>query len=953
MAGKKKKKFRIIMSSLLSILLIIGVGGNIALAYYSDVITSYFSKIDITTQESKEARAYSEEVTEKITDEGIVLLQNNDNMLPMTTNKKVNVFGWSFTAPVYLGSGSGAADASTAVTPKAGLEAAGFEVNEQLYKDYVATGIKRPVSGIEGYDWTIPEPVASEFYTEERMKQAVEFSDTAVIFLARAGGEGRDLPAVLDGPDTYDPNGSTMGPSGERFGNKDDLDPNKHYLELSNRELGMIDAVTKNFDNILLIVNGSNTFELGWVNDYSQIKSIVEVAGPGQTGFASLGKILSGELNPSGKTVDLFATDVLDAPAMQNFGDFRYVIDNGDGSYSQAVDKNNVPLTYVNYAEGIFVGYRYYETAASEGVINYEEKVQFPFGHGLSYTTFEQEIVPNSLAWNETDISVDVKVTNNGSVDGKEVVQLYYSAPYTGKIEKSSIELAAFTKTGLIKLGESETVKLTFKVEDMASYDYNKAYSSNGAYVLEQGEYQLMLMKNSHDKIADAGSKTLAQVVYDSTGRSSDQQAAVNQFDDLVTGQESIETYLSRANGFANIDVLKTSDTYTLTSAEGSTEQVRGKVIDAAFVDYINSKRYDIPADKQENAPTTGVANGKMLKDYVGVDYNDDSWNELLDQLTVGELVSLGTLGGYRTLDLASVGKPATVDYDGPAGISALLSKDPMSGVAFPSETMLAQTWNIELAKAMGDAVGAEAVAYKVTGWYAPGVNIHRSAFGGRNFEYYSEDSLLSGKFAAEVTKGYQSHGGFAYMKHFALNDQENNRVKGVLTWSNEQAIREIYLKGFEYAVKEGGAKGAMSGFNSIGNTWAGASSALLKEVLRNEWGFKGIVNTDFFINVSYPYMIADLAFRAGNDILLTGVAPFGVPEVNADSKDTLWAMRDNAHNVLYTVANSNGMENPVSTDLPQWVIITIIVDVLVALGIIAGFYFIFRKRKSSIQEAA
>lgn len=953
MAGKKGKKFKIIISSLLSLLLLLGVGTNIALAYYSDVITSYFSKIDITTPEAKDARAKSIQVSELITDEGIVLLQNKDNMLPMTDNKKVNVFGWSFTAPVYLGSGSGAADASTAVTPKAGLEAAGFEVNQQLYDDYVATGIERPVSGIEGYDWTIPEPVAADFYTDERMKQATEFSDTAVIFIARAGGEGKDLPAVLDGKDTYDPNGTTMGPSGERFGNADDMDPNKHYLELSTRELGMIDAVTKNFDKIILIVNASNTFELDWVNDYNQIKSIVTVAGPGQTGFASLGKVLAGELNPSGRTVDVFATDVLDAPAAKNFGDFRYVLDNGDGSYSVAADKNNVALTYVDYVEGIYVGYRYYETAAAEGAIDYDEKVSFPFGYGLSYTTFSQEVVADSLVWNDSEITVDVKVTNTGAVDGKEVVQLYYSAPYTGKIEKSSIELAAFAKTGLLKAGESQTVKLSFNVEDMAAYDYTDAYSSTGSYVLEPGEYQLSLMNNSHDKIADVGSKTLAQVVYNETGRASDEQVAVNQFDDLVTGLGSIEAYLSRANGFANMDVLNISNNFEVTDAEGAKEQVRGKLVDAAFVDFVNSKRYDIPADVEQNGPTMGKDNGKKLSDYVGVDYNDESWNDLLDQLSLSELVSIGTLGGYRTLEVPSVGKPATVDYDGPAGISALLSKDPMSGVAFPSEVMLAQTWNIELAAAMGDAVGAEAVAYDVTGWYAPGVNIHRSAFGGRNFEYYSEDALLSGKFAAEVTKAYQSHGGFAYMKHFALNDQEINRVKGVLTWSNEQAIREIYLKGFEYAVKEGEAHGAMSSFNSIGNTWAGASPALLKEVLRNEWGFKGVVNTDFFINVSYPYMIADLAFRAGNDILLTGVAPFGVPEIDSKSIDTQLAMRENAHNVLYTVANSNGMENGLSTDLPQWAIITIIIDVVVALGIIAGFYFLFRKRKPAAGQPA
>lgn len=953
MARKKGKAFRITMSVLLSVLLLAGVGGNIALAYYSDVITSYFSKIDITTPEAKEARANSTEVTKRITDEGIVLLQNDGGMLPLAAGTKVNVFGWGFTSPVYLGSGSGEADSSTAVTPKAGLEAAGIVVNEQLYNDYVATGLHAPVSGIEGYDWTIPQPIAADFYTEERMKQATEFSDTAVIFITRAGGEGRDLPTVLDGEDTYDPNGSTMGPSGERFGNPDDLDPSKHYLELSNRELGMIEAVTDHFDNILLVVNASNTFELGWVKDYSQIKGIVSVAGPGQTGFASLGQVLSGELNPSGRTVDLYAVDVLDAPAAKNFGDFRYVIDNGDGTYSQAVDKSNVALTYVDYAEGIYVGYRYYETAAQEGAINYDEKVSFPFGHGLSYTTFEQEVVPGSLQWDADHVSVDVKVTNTGEKEGKEVVQLYYSAPYTGQIEKSAIELAAFGKTGLLKAGESETITLNFPVDAMASYDYAKVYSNTGSYVLEQGEYQLLLMKNSHEKIADAGSKTLDLIVYNETGRSGDQTVAVNQFDDLVTGAGSIETYLSRADGFANQDVLNLSDVYTITDADGKTQEVRGKVVDASFVDYVNAKRYEIPADQRTDSPTTGADNGLKLSDFTGVDYNDEKWNALLDQLTVSDLVSIGMMGGYRTVEVPSVNKPATIDYDGPAGISSLLSKNPMSGIAFPAEVMIAQTWNIELALEMGNTVGAEAKAYGVTGWYAPGINIHRSAFGGRNFEYYSEDAMLSGKFAAMVVKGYQSHGGFAYMKHYALNDQENNRVLGVLTWSNEQAIREIYLRGFEYAVKEGDAHGAMSGFNSIGNTWAGASPALLKYLLRDEWGFKGIVNTDFYILPAYPYMTAELAFRAGNDILLTGVAPYGVPEINQSSKDTQWALRDNAHNVLYTVANSNGMENSLSTEMPQWVVITIIVDVVLGLAIIAGFYFVFRKRKPAAGEAA
>ncbi|MDL4841987.1 glycoside hydrolase family 3 protein [Aquibacillus rhizosphaerae] len=949
MAKKKmsKKKFRIVWSSVISVVLVIALGANIALGYYSDVITSYFSEIDITSDEAITARDHSVEVVEQIADEGIVLLQNEENALPFAEGTKANVFGWSFTNPIYGGAGSGGTDASTAITPKAGFEAAGIEINENLYNAYTATDLERPEIGIEGQDFTIPEPRPEEFYTDELMAQAKEFSDTAVIFIARSGGEGADLPTSLFGPDTYDPEGSAQGPTGQRFGFEDDQDPDKHYLELTNRELGMLEAVTAaDFENVIVVVNSANTFELEWVNEYDEIKSVVNIAGPGQSGFGSLGRVLAGDLNPSGKTVDIYASDVLDAPAISNFGDFDYVVENADGTYSTAADAKGVPLKYVDLAEGIYVGYRYYETADELGTINYDEKIQYPFGHGLSYTNYEQTVVADSLTWNETDISVDVEVSNTGSVAGKDVVQLYYSAPYTGQIERSSVELAAFGKTGVIEPGQSEVVTLTFQVEDMAAYDHNKIFSADGSYVLEAGEYNLTLMKNSHEKIADVGSKTLSEIVYDS-GRSSDQQVAINQFDEEVTGEGSIETYLSRADGFANLEEIDQNETFTVTSEDGATREVEGTLVDTAFVDMVNSKRYDVPADTHDSAPTTGADNGLMLEEYKDVAFDDESWEPLLDQLSVDDLVNVVTHGGYKTVEIESVGKPATTDYDGPAGISSFLAATPVTGIPFPAEVMLASTWNIELATAMGEAIGDEAQAYDVTGWYAPAMNIHRTAFAGRNFEYYSEDPFLSGEFAAATTAGYQSKGGFVFMKHFALNDQEDNRTLGVLTWGDEQTIREIYLKPFEVAVKEGGALGMMSSFNSIGDVWAGADESLLKEVLRNEWGFNGTVNTDFFIQDAYPYMNAELAIRAGNDIMLTGVAPYGVPEFDTESNDTLWAMRDAAKNVLYTVANSSAIDDGLSTDTPQWVVITIVVDSLVGLGIILGFFFTFRNSRN------
>ncbi|UJW56640.1 glycoside hydrolase family 3 C-terminal domain-containing protein [Bacillus sp. A116_S68] len=953
--GKKKmskKKFRIIWSSVLSLLLVLAIGVNGALAYYSDVITAYFSEIDITSSEAVAAREHSTEVAAKIADEGIILLQNKESALPFAEGTKVNVFGWSFTDPIYGGAGSGGTDASTAITPKAGLEAAGIEINEELYNAYVETELERPEIGIEGQDFTIPEPKPEDFYTDALIDQAKEFSDTAVLFIARSGGEGADLPQSLFGEDTYDPNGSPQGPTGQKFGFEDDQDPNKHYLELTNRELGMLEAVTENFDNIILVVNSANTFELDWIEDYNQIKSVVNIAGPGQSGFGSLGEVLVGDLNPSGRTVDVYAYDLQDAPAATNFGDFDYVVENADGTYSTASDDQGVPLKYVDLTEGIYVGYRYYETAAEEGSIDYDEKVLYPFGYGLSYTTFDQEVVADSVIWNDTEVSVDVEVTNTGAVAGKEVVQLYYSPPYTGNIERSSINLAAFGKTDELEPGESEVVTVSFAVEDMAAYDHNKAFSSDGAYVLEAGEYQVMLMNNSHEKIADVASQTLSEIVYDETGRSTDEQIAVNQFDEQVTGEGSIDTYLSRADGFANIDEIDQNVMFTVTDEDGSTKEVVGKLVDQEFVDMVNSKRYDVPADTHDTAPTTGVDNGLMLQDFKEVAYDDESWEPLLDQLSVDELVDVVIHGGYRTAEIASVGKPASVDYDGPAGISNFISGSPLSGIPFPAEVMLASTWNIDLAEAMGEAIGAEAQAYGVTGWYGPAMNIHRTAFAGRNFEYYSEDPYLSGKMAAATTEAYQSQGGFVVMKHYALNDQEDNRTYGVLTWGDEQAIREIYLKPFEIAVKEGGALGMMSSFNSIGAVWAGADRSLMTEVLRNEWGFRGLVNTDFFILDAYPYMNVELALRAGNDILLTGVAPFGVPEVNTDSNDTLWAMRDAAKNVLYTIANSSAIDDDMSTATPQWIINTIIINILVGIGIILGFYFTFRNSRKRDEKS-
>lgn len=945
----KKKRFRIIMSTVLALLLIAGVAANVALAHFSDVITMYFDEIDVESAEAVEAREHSQEIASQIADEGIVLLQNNEDLLPLTESTPLNVFGWSFTEPVYGGTGSGKVNADTAVNPREGLEQAGFEINEDLYEAYVNTGLERPIIDMDGQDWSIPEPLASDFYTEERMQQARDFSDTAVIFIARSGGEGADLPRVMDGEDTFDPDGGSFSATGNRYGFEDDLDPDKHYLQLSNREQEMVDVVTANFENVVLVVNSSNTFELSWVTEYEEIKSILSVPGTGQNGFESLGDIMAGVVNPSGRTVDIYSRDLLDPPAMANFGDFNYFLEDDEGNLAMAYDQRDVPLKYIEYVEGIYVGYRFYETAAFEGVLDYEEAVQFPFGYGLSYSSFDQAVVPDSVAWTDESISFDVEVTNTGETAGKEVVQIYYSAPYTGEIERSVRDLVAFDKTDVIEPGASETLTLTFDVEDMAVFDQHGIYSENGAYVLEAGDYSVYIAANSNEMIEEVETNTLDLVVYEE-GRPSDQQAPVNQFDELRDGEGSIENYLTRANGFENLEDLVTYEEQLVETNDGEM-LLRGKVIEQSFVDLINQNRYEIPADEMSDAPTTGADNGLDLTEMTGLDYDDEMWDTLLDQMSVNDLVDLTTLGGYRTLEIESVGKPYTADYDGPSGITAYTSRSDTSGTAFPAGVMLAQTWNVELATLMGDAVGAEGQAYGVTGWYAPGINIHRSAFSGRNFEYYSEDPFISGKMAANKIEGFEGQGGFVYMKHFALNDQEENRTNGLMTWADEQTVRDIYLKPFEIAVKEGGASGVMSGFNSIGTRWAGASSSLLQEVLRNEWGFRGHVNTDFFIGDFYPYMNPVLGFRNGNDLLLTGTAPVGVPDIDTSSNDTLWAMREASHNILYTVANSGAVDDGMSTDTPTWVMVTIAIDIVLLIAIITGFIFTFKKPKSKVAE--
>lgn len=859
----------------------------------------------------EETSAAATDLCEDIADEGIVLLENKNDTLPLEAGTKLNVFGWSSTNPVYGGTGSGSlSDSYPTVSLLEGIENAGFEVNQDLVDFYTEYRADRPMVGMWGQDWTVPEPTMEEYEAAGIFESAKEYSDKAVVVIARSGGEGADLPTSLDPEveDTFNGEGGMFGASGLRYSeNKDDLDASKHYLELSNRERAMLERVTSEYEDVVVIINAANTMELGFVEEFDSISSVLWCPGTGQSGFNSLGAILAGEINPSGKTSDTFVRDLTDTPTFNNFGNFKY--DNMDEFVT-----SEGGVSFVNYTDGIYVGYRFWETAAEEGFLNYEEAVQYPFGYGLSYTTFEQEM--GDLTVSDGTISVDVTITNTGDVAGKDVAEIYYNPPYTnGGIEKASVNLIGFAKTGILEPGQSETVTIEFTAEEMASYDDINAK----AYVLEEGAYEISLRTDSHTVVDTKTYNVDETITYgEDNARSTDEVAATNLFDEA----RGDLTYLSRADGFANY-------------AEATAAPTNFTLSDDMKATFYNNSNYD-PADYNDEAdemPTTGADNGLTLADLRGVDYDDPQWDELLDQLTISDMDGMIALGGYQTLAAGSVGKVQTVDCDGPASINNNFSGQ--GSIGFPAGVMISNTWNIELAEAFGESIGTMADEMGVSGWYAPAMNTHRSAFGGRNFEYYSEDPVLSGDIACAAVIGAENQGVYAYLKHFALNDQETNRNAQLCTWFNEQSAREIYLKPFEICVKEGGAKAVMSAFNFYGTEPAGASSDMLNGVLRGEWGFRGFSLTDYY--GVYGYQDADRMIRNGNDCMLVAYDTETNHLTDTESATSVQAMRQACKNIMYTVVNSRAYDpENLETGLMGWQIAAIVIDVVLAAGIIA-----------------
>lgn len=857
---------------------------------------------------SDEAIDEAKTLGRQIAEEGIVLLKNDDSALPLSSGAKVNVFGWSSTNPIYGGTGSGAlSDAYPTVDFLTGLADAGISYNQDLVDFYRGWRTDRPTVGMMGQDWTIPEPQVSEYGS--LITDAKDYSDTAIFFIARSGGEGADLPQSYDGEDTFSTEGM-FGASGVRYSDQtDDLDASKSYLELSNREQALLDEVTANFDKVIVIVNSANAMELGFVNDYPQIKSVLYCPGAGQTGFDGLGEILAGTVNPSGKTADTFVADLLSTPTANNFGDFGYTNMDEFGVDSMFAEGGKATPTFVDYVEGIYVGYRYYETAYAEAQagnmdFDYDETVVYPFGYGLSYTSFQQEM--GEVTSDGTTVSFDVTVTNTGNVAGKDVVEVYYNPPYTnGGIEKSAANLIEFEKTDLLDPGASQTISISFALEDMASYD---TYGE-GCYVLESGDYEISINTDAHNKIAADTVSVPSTIVYDeSNKRASDAEAATNQFQFA----EGDVTYLSRADGFANYDEATAAPTDFELPEEYK----------AVYVNNTNYKEADYNSDS-DAMPTTGAKNGVKLKDLRGLDYDDPMWDQLLDELSVSDMNTLIGLGGYENSAIKSIDKVMTYDCDGPASINNNFTGQ--GSIGFPAAVMIACTWNKDIAHAFGASIGSMANDMDVSGWYAPATNTHRSAFAGRNFEYYSEDGVLAGWMCANAVEGAREWGVYSYVKHFAVNDQETNRTNLLCTWLNEQSMREIYLKSFEIAFKNANPGATMVAFNNIGVVPAEACPELLNTVLRGEWGFRGFAETDYF--GGYGYQDADRMIRNGCDLMLATYATDESTVTDQTSATSVIAMRTASHNILYTVVNSRAYDTAVSTGLPTWEKVLIGVD--------------------------
>lgn len=910
--SKGKKKFSIkkravltAVGSVLSVALIVAI----PIAYqYEGLLDTVFGVSGYTASEDEK------DTCRELVAEGAVLLKNEDNALPLGSGeKKLALFGQNSVDFVYGGSGSGGVDANSLPTLKDALESrehGGFTVDSNLWSFY-STGAGASYrksypneSGVGSFE--VNEVPISVLTGNATAVSTLGSDDVAIVTVGRSGGESSDLPTYV-------------------------FENGYRYLQIDGDERATIKYACSKFSKVILIVNANNAVELGFLEDeeYSNVKAAIWVGGVGQEGLYGLADILCGNANPSGRLVDTYAYDSTSAPSFNNFGD--YTIANADEGTSRA-------NKYLVYGEGIYIGYRYYETRYEDAVLNrgnagnydYSKTVQYPFGYGLSYTTFDYSEFTVEPSADGESYTVSVTVTNSGSVAGKETVEVYLQKPYTGIVETSAIELAGFAKTKELAAGESETVTVTVDKESFTSYDYK----TNKTYILDSGDYYLAVGSDAHnalnnvlaangvdssalegDSSAELAAVALTQTSLDSetySVSSTTGEKITNQFDDTdINYYDDSFTYLSRSD-------------WTGTLASSANYKNGNWTAPDELISDLKFYRADEVTNDSSLPATTvsSTATSYTVQDMIGVDYSDSKWDDLVNQLSWSDISKLVRIGGYSTIAIDSIGLPSTTDKDGPSGFSATLVGG-VSTMSWPAEVVMASTWNQDLVETMGEKLGDSSIAAGVTGWYAPGINIHRSPYSGRNFEYFSEDGVLSGLIGAAEMRGVRSRGVIAYAKHFALNDQETNRYGGAI-FSNEQGIREISLKGFEYMVKEGKTNALMVSMNRFGARWAGAHKGLMTNVLRGEWGFEGMTITDqaSVTAMYYEDMIAGL--WAGTDMWLNSnnklwpLAAYdettgGLEQSSVSYKENAtvtYYLHRAAKNIIYAVTNSNAVQS-------------------------------------------
>ena len=1028
----KQKKSVVGISAGMAVLLIFSIALNVlSLTKFDNIFEKFFGSspsgvrgetygADVDYYKSdfssaSELYAYEEKKVAEIAEEGITLLENN-GILPLDLGTKLSIFSHSSVDLVSGGSGSGSGSFELTKDLKEGLEGAGLVVNDTLwnfYKSGAGSKYKRGI-GVVNYgadlDWSINECPLDVITSNSAVMSSLEGS-VAMFVLSRTGGEGGD-------------EARDMAAFGGKAGN--------HYLEPDDTELEIISYLNDNFDDVILIINCNNAIELGWVSQYENISAVVNFPGSGRTGTYGLGYMLTGidangnEISPSGHLVDTWVYDNFSSPAMQNMGDFQF---DGTNYY------------YVNYSEGIYVGYRYYETRYEDVVLgrenvgeyDYKNTVIYPFGYGLSYTKFQWSDFTMSNADSNGNIKISVKVTNVGERTGKDVVQIYGQAPYKGNVEKSSVLLVGFAKTSDLSPGESQIVNITVSLKDLTSYD-TSANGGKGGYILDEGNYYLTAASNAHEAInsilAVKDNAEACQVDYSKIVESKQDDSAALATENMVgihvQGDYDSTTYSTAGEGLAVIEnhfddasladaKYLTRNNWTMMDNDGlrygyisdivSRAEVGGKQFRAeASVELVAALKSFFSLNPNEGQEIVNVTFGAEQKvdliDLRGLPYDDPLWETLLDQISYSELSKLIDECGYCSPAVDSMNKPKVTDLDGPAGLNDIIAHGSMpigeglQAMTWPTQYMLACTWNITLAEEMGRGIAEDGLYSGTCGWYGPGMNIHRTPFAGRNFEYYSEDAFLSGVFGKAEVNGAAQKGMYAFIKHFALNDQETHRdERGIATFAEEQAIREIYLKPFEMTIidntveifyneavlDENGdvvgyekrtttvpaATAVMTSFNRIGATWAGGHYGLITEVLREEWGFNGFVLTDYEVGSGKgSYMDTLQSLAAGGDGKLKTVgmdALFGFDI--SEHPEYQGYGRDAAHHILYTVVNSAGMNGFVHgveyvNGFAYYKIILIVWDVLAVpamiwMGVILSKKIpALRKKEEKTEEA-